>query len=176
MTTLTVENLKFTFYPEIVAEKYDVWQYHRNISQHNKKAVDIVAVKSDSEIVWLLEVKDFRIISNPPRSSNLHSLPETVAKKFFDTLDGLKDAAENAVEIREKNHASLSAKAKTKRLVLHLEPHPPTGNYSVLFRRNYAARVLQKLKTLVAAIDVAPRILNISNTNSPGFEVPWDVA
>jgi hypothetical protein len=172
MSTLSVEKLNFDFKPSVVAAKYDDWKHHREVLQrNNKSAVDIVANDSTPPATtWLIEAKDFRIISKFPKPANLEELPETVAKKASDTWAGLIDAAKNADSITEKQHAADALATKRPRVVLHLEP--PTRNN--LGESLAAAHVLGKLRQLVIALDPNPLVLNIANTSYA--DVPWTVA
>ena len=161
MPTLHVDTLRFDFDANVTAQHYDQSQHYTgvwNAPPGGRKAVDVVAVEGSTELVaaWLIEAKDFRVITHPPRPSNIGGLAQAVADKANDTLAGLADASTHA----------------TRRVVLHLEPH--TGAHSALFPSGFAASVLQQLRRLVKAIDANPLVLNISNTPSSG--VPWSVS
>jgi hypothetical protein len=176
MNPLPVDNFLFDFQPSVVAEKYDEWKHYLNVWRKvssEKKGMDVVAVESTTAPIttWLIEAKDFRIITNPPNPSNLADLPQTVADKAAHTLAGLGDAAAKATDASEKNHAKRAIAAPIKRVVLHLEPH--TGPHTKLFPIGFSASVLQKLRSLVKAIDSNPLVLNIANTPTAG--VPWTV-
>lgn len=136
--------------------------------------MDVVAIESAANpgVVWLVEAKDFRIITYPPRNSNISGLPQQVADKAAHTIAGLADAARNATVASEKNHATRALAAPVKRVVLHLEPH--TGPHTKLFPIGFPASVLQSLKRLVRAIDPNPLVLNIAN--APAAGVPRTVA
>ena len=177
MSQLRVESLNFTFESSVNADKYDDWR-HVNMDwsdRADKKKMDIVAVEPIPSVrtLWMTEVKDFRIITDPPKRSNLSGLPQTVAKKAEDTLLGLADAARNAQVPSERQLSTQSQACGTTRIVLHLEQHPPTGAYSALFPRRFDANVHQQLRQLVAHIDTNPLVLNCSNTPQAG--VPWSV-
>jgi hypothetical protein len=176
MPTLQVDSLQFTFAPTVAAQRYDTWQHYTAVwnTGGGQKAMDVVAIESaaNSVVVWLVEAKDFRIITHPPNPSNIRGLPQQVADKAAHTMAGLADAARNATVASEKNHATSVLAASVKRVVLHLEPH--TGRRSALFPRGFSASVLQSLKQLVQAIDPNPLVLNIANTPAAG--VPWTVA
>jgi hypothetical protein len=135
--------------------------------------VDVVAVEGAAPLTtsWLIEAKDFRIITNPPRPSNIGRLPQTVAAKASDTLAGLQHAAVNAVNPSERQHAIEATSAATVRIVLHLEPH--VGSHTALFPLRFAASVYQTLRVLVRNLDPNPLVLNIANTPAAG--VPWVV-
>jgi hypothetical protein len=171
--SLQVDSLQFTFGPIVTFERYDTWQHYTKVwnAAGGQKAVDVVAVDIIYRAAWLIEAKDFRVITSPPRPSNIAGLAQTVADKAYHTLAGLADAAENAAVVTEKQHAAKAMKASTKRVVLHLEPH--MGKHSALFPVNFSASVLQKLKQLVRSIDPHPLVLNITNT--PAANVPWTV-
>jgi len=175
MSILQVDILQFTFEPTVAAQCYDQWQHYAAIHniQGGLKAMDVVAIERDAPVVtWLIEAKDFRIITNPPRPSNLTDLPKTVAAKVTDTITGLGDAAANAVDIIERDHAQDALAAPVRRIVLHLEP--PIGQHSALFPTGFPISVLQKLKQLVKVIDPNPLVLSIAST--PVASVPWTVA
>ena len=176
MATLQVDALQFTFAPLVAAQIYDTWQHYVAVWNRGggQKAMDLVAIENTATpmTTWLIEAKDFRVITSPPNPSNITGLAQTVADKATDTLAGLADAAVHAVVASEKGHAASALAAPAKRVVLHLEPH--TGNHTALFPAGFSASVYQKLKQLVRAIDPNPLVLNIANTPVAG--VPWSVA
>lgn len=178
MPTIIEQNLTFVFDATIDAQKYDTWTHHtqvRNRLPNGQKAVDIVAIQTSASptVTWMIEAKDFRIVTSPPRPSNVAGLPQTVADKVTDTLTGLTDAATNATVPSEKNLAVNARATGTKRIVLHLEPYTGT-QYTALFPTGFTASVLQKLRQLVRTIDPNPLVLNIANT--PASQVPWTVS
>jgi hypothetical protein len=176
MPALQVDTLLFTFTPTVAAQRYDTWQHYTAVwnASGGQKGVDVVAVENpaDPATTWLIEAKDFRTITNPPKPSNLTGLPQTVADKASHTLAGLNDASANGAIVSERDHATIAIAAPVKRIVLHLEPH--IGSQTALFPRAFAANVLQKLRQLVKAIDPNPLVLNVANTVAAG--VPWTVA
>lgn len=176
MPTLQVNEFQFTFAPTVAAEPYDTWQHYKDVWNKvgGQKGMDVVAIENPAAptTTWLIEAKDFRMITYPPKSSHVAGLAQTTADKATHTLAGLADAAVNAVILSEKNHAKSALAAPLKRVVLHLEPH--TGPHSALFPAGFPASVLQQLKQLVKAIDANPLVLNIANTPAAG--VPWTVA
>lgn len=164
MPVLQVDALTFTFSGTVAAESYDHWQHYTNVwntAGRPQKAVDVVAVESPAlpTVTWLIEAKDFRTITYPPRPSHIAGLPQTVADKVRDTLGGLADAAVNAALTSERHHAVMAVAAATRRVVLHLEPH--VGSHSKLFPAGFAASVLQKLRQLVKATDPNPLVLKL---------------
>ena len=178
MASLQVDTLVFDFAATDDALKYDIWQHYTCVwnAGVGQKAMDVVAVESPpapgKSVTWLIEAKDFRVITNPPKPSNIGGLAQLVAVKATDTLEGLHDAAAHATVPAERTHAASAVAATAKRVVLHLEPH--TGQHTALFPKGFAASVLQKLRQLVNVIDPNPLVLNIANTQAAG--VPWTVA
>ncbi len=173
MPTLLVDNLRFVFVTNWAAQKYDEWTYYRQaLSARPLKAVDVVAMKIQQApgIVWLVEAKDFRVVTEPPEPSNLKGLADTVAAKVRDTLAGLNEAALYAVG-EERVHAARAVGAQQNRVVLHLEPY--VGVTSKLFPQKFEAGVLQKLKQAVRNVDKNPLVLKIANTPTAGL--PWSV-
>jgi hypothetical protein len=177
MPSLPVDSFVFNFLPSVAAEKYDLWQHYTtvwNAPPGGQKAVDVVAVEGSppQSVAWLIEAKDFRVITNPPKPSNIAGLAQFVADKAAHTLGGLADASVNATVPGERQLATDAAASASHRVVLHLEPH--TGAHSALFPAGFAANVLQQLRRLVATIDPNPLVLNIANTPASG--VPWTVS
>ena len=177
MPKLQVDTLKFNFNATVTAQIYDQWQHYTtvwNAPPGGQKAVDVVAVEGapPPSVAWLLEAKDFRVITNPPKPSNIVGLAQFVADKAAHTLAGLADASANAVAPEERQLATDALASATRRVVLHLEPH--TGAHSALFPTGFAASVLQQLRRLVRAIDPNALVLNIANTPASG--VPWTVS
>lgn len=177
MSELRVDSINFSFETSVNADKYDDWQHVNKdwADRTDKKKMDIVAVEPVPAVqtLWMIEVKDFRIITNPPKPSNLSGLPRTVAQKADHTLLGLADAVRNAQVSSERLLSSQSQACRTTRIVLHLEPHPPSGPRSALFPSGFSASVHQRMKQLVAHIDADPLVLDLSNT--PRANVPWSV-
>jgi hypothetical protein len=177
MPTLQVDTLRFDFDATVAAQIYDQWQHYTtiwNTPPGGQKAVDVVAVEGQlpPRVAWLIEAKDFRVITTPPKPSNIGGLPQSVADKAAHTLAGLADASANAVAPGEKQLATDALASATRRVVLHLEPH--TGPHSALFPSGFAASVLQQLRRLVRGIDPNALVLNIANTPPSG--VPWTVS
>jgi len=177
MPSIPVDTFVFNFASTVAAEKYDGWQHvnHHWAARRDKKKVDVVALEPAARptTTWLIEAKDFRVINAPPKPSNIGSLPQAVAKKMTDSLLGLTDTAVNGQQASEKAHAAAAIAAAGRRVVLHLEPHPPSGAHTALFPSNFAANVHQALRPLVADIDPKPLVLCIANTPRAG--VPWIV-
>ena len=177
MSTIQVESLTFAFNAAVSAGKYDQWQHYTkvwNVPPGGRKAVDVVAVEAAprQSTAWLLEAKDFRVITNPPKACNVGGLARLVADKARDTLAGLAHARNHAVVEREQLLATAALAATAQRIVLHLEPH--TGAHTALFPTGFAAGILQQLQQLVRDLDPKPQVLNLSNTRAAG--VPWNVS
>lgn len=177
LNPLHVDTLTFTFTAAVAdAQIYDRWVHYTtvwNAPPGGQKAVDVVAVETGipPSVFWMVEAKDFRVLHNPPKPSNIGGLAQLVADKVQHSIAGLNDAANKAVIPTEKALAKLAVSATTVRFVLHLEPH--VGQHTALFPVGFAASVLQRLKQLVQAIDPNPLVLNI--VNSSMANVPWSV-
>ena len=176
MATLQVDNLCFNFHRQMAAEKYDDWIHYRTVwNKHgHQKAVDVVALrlKATPPVVYLIEAKDFRQIRGEP--SNIAGLAEDVLKKVQDTLAGLADAASQAINKTEREHAVRTMNARTRRVVLHVEPYDSSGSCSSLFPRKFPAGVFQKLKQLIRDIDSDPVLVEIKTC--PRLNLPWTVS
>jgi hypothetical protein len=141
------------------------------------EGVDVVANEPTvaRRTVWLIEAKDYRVITKPPRKANLGDLPQTVDAKVRATIGALPAMAAATTNALARAHASAaSAVAARPQVVLHLEPHPANGQHSALFPSGYPALVLQKLRQLLRDVDATPRVLDIARTPAAG--VPWVVA
>lgn len=174
MPTLQVDTLRFDFDGTVAAQIYDRWQHYTtvwNAPPGGQKAVDVVAVEgaSPAGVTWLIEAKDFRVITDHPKPSNIGGLAQLVADKAAQTLAGLADASTRATMPAEKQLATIALASGSRRVVLHLEPH--TGAHSALFPAGFAASVLQQLRRLVRTIDPNALVLSIANTSESG--VPW---
>ena len=128
MPTLLVDTLTFAFDATVSAEIYDKWHHYNtvwNAAPGGQKAVDVVAVEGvpPQSTAWLIEAKDFRVINNPPKPSNIAGLPQFVADKASHTLAGLVDAQQHAVVPGDKQLAADAVASSDRRIVLHLEPH-----------------------------------------------------
>jgi hypothetical protein len=122
MSIIQVDSLQFNFERTIAPERYETWHHYTAVwnAAGGQKAVDVVAIENPAAptTTWLIEAKDFRVITNPPRPSNIAGLADTVRDKVMDSLAGLVDAARNATAINEKNYATSAMSAPTKRVVL----------------------------------------------------------
>jgi hypothetical protein len=149
------DRLVFTFPVDAISSKYDAWSHYRN--QFNSafggtKAVDVVYAAADTG--WLIEVKDYRI---NPRTKAI-DLADEVALKVRDTLAGLISARLHANDADEKRVADALLQKRRLRVVLHLET--PRSRSRLRPNAIEPDKVLQKLKTLLRAIDPHPCVVD----------------
>lgn len=81
--TLDEGHLRFEFKDVDFAEQYDGWRHHRNVFSSacgGAKAVDFVVGKGN--VIWLIEVKDYR----HHRRDKTISLWDEIAIKVRDTM------------------------------------------------------------------------------------------
>ena len=149
------DRLVFTFPVDAISSKYDAWSHYRN--QFNSafggtKAVDVVYAAADTG--WLIEVKDYRV---NPRTKAI-DLADEVALKVRDTLAGLISARLHANDADEKRVADALLQKRRLRVVLHLET--PRSRSRLRPNAIEPDKVLQKLKTLLRAIDPHPCVVD----------------
>jgi hypothetical protein len=167
MTTIREGKLSFTFVNLWNVSKYDGWSHYRNQSINvcgGMKAIDVLALEPKG-CCWLLEVKDYR---EHPRIKVIN-LADEMAEKVRDTLAGLVAAQFCANDDNEKHSARQALRAKSLKVVLHLEQ---PAKHSKLFPRAInPAAVLQRLKQLVKAIDPHPLVVEMATMRN----LPWSV-
>jgi hypothetical protein len=166
---MKVEALEFEFHETDAAFQYDGYP---GLQRHWRgKVVDVVVNQpaAATRTVWLVEVKDFRVMTQPPLPANLRQLAVTVATKASDTVAALTAHAEFPEPA--KLHAQLASGCGRFRVVLHLEPH--AGPHSRLFPVNFAANVRMKLRQLVRHLDTHALVVDCARTGAAG--VPWTV-
>lgn len=80
---------------------YDEWGKHSQIPLlPQTPRVDVIVQQAGSQnVVWLVEVKDYRILTQRPKRKNLEDLDQTLAKKLAATLAVLKTTAEVPQEL-----------------------------------------------------------------------------
>ena len=164
MTRIREGNVEWTFESGWSAEKFDDWAFYRKQFQtcadHNK-AMDILALPPNGEVLWMIEAKDYRRHRRDPSKG---PLPMEIAKKARDTLAGILAASANAVD-NEQRFARKAAQAKKIRVVLHLEQ---ATKPSKLFPWTVdPADVKQEMKRLLKAVD--PRAAVMSTATR------WDI-
>lgn len=176
MTTVAVEQITFTFDAAVVPLQYEAGGICVSGWPQGSKVVDVVSndTATPPAVTWLIEVKDFRVITSPPRSSNLGGLAATMEAKVRDTVAALPVVAAASQDPATRSHAASAASAAKYRVILHLEPHLSTGQHAELFPVMYAAIVLLKLQQLIKDIDPNPLVLDIGRTPRAG--VPWSAA
>lgn len=161
--------LIFTFPTD--ASKYDEWSHYRNQfinTCQGAKAVDLVFLDTaDQTICWLIEVKDYRVHA---RTKPI-DLAEEIAMKVRDTLAGLLSAKWHATNSDERRYARKLTQATKVRVVLHLEQPAKTSRLRP--RAIEPDKVLQKLKSLIKAIDPHPLVIDHRETAG---KVSWTVA
>ena len=155
MTTITEGRLTFTFPDQSTVDKYDDWSFYRN--QFNSafggtKAVDLIYIAGST--TWLIEVKDYRV----DRRTKAIDLCEEVAIKVRDTLAGLVAAQSNASQATEKDFAKKAIRARSIRVVLHLEqPRNPSKLFpSVIAPANAVLKLRQQLR----GVDAHPKVVS----------------
>ena len=176
MTELTVERVVLTFDPSVDPLQYESGGACIAGWPSGSKVVDVVANEAPPppQVTWLIEVRDFRVITNPPRSTNLGGLAATVEQKVRQTLAALPVVVADSPDPAHRDHAARASAAARRRVVLHLEPHPTNGAHAALFGVGYAANVLLQLRALISDIDPNPLVLSIART--PSAKVPWTAA
>jgi len=167
MNVIIEGNLKFSFPHDWSVSKYDEWSFYRNQFQKvctGVKAIDILALGA-ARSAWFIEVKDYRV---HPRTKVI-DLAEEVAEKVRDTLAALLPASVNANDTNEKRFAHTTLSSRSLRVVLHLEQ---PRKHSKLFPRAIdPAKILQRLKQLLKAVDAHPKVLESGRMGN----VAWTV-
>jgi len=161
MQTITEGGLEFSFPNAWLVSKFDDWSFYRNQFQSvcgGVKAVDIVAVEP-RVCFWNIEVKDYR----QHRRTKTIDLADEVAFKVRDSLAALVAARVNANDANEKALAEAALRCPRLRVVLHLEQ---PAKHSKLFPRAIdPAKIQQKLKQLIKAIDPHPTVVELARMN-----------
>lgn len=167
MHTIDEGDLKFTFPDNVLASKFDQWSFYRNQFQSvcdGSKAVDLIALEPNS-CLWTIEAKDYR----QHRRTKTIDIADEIAIKNRDSLAAIFAAKANANDEKEKQLAWNAAQCPRIRVVLHLEQ---PRKHSKLFPRAIdPAKVKQRLKQLIKAIDPRPLVLEMGHLQG----VPWSV-
>ncbi len=168
MQVFNVDGLRFSFPEKWGVAKYDEWIFYRKnfCKVHDGiKSLDLLAICPD-KVLWLIEVKDYR----SHRRTKTIDIADEVCKKIFDTLAAIIPAKINSNETNEKEMASRFVKAKSLRVVLHLEQ---PQKHSKLFPRAIdPANVKQKMKNKLKSIDAHPVVVETKNMRG----LNWSVA
>lgn len=95
-TRITFEggSVEYVSQGEVVFFDFDTWG-KTQATTHNMRRVDalVIPAAEPPPFIWLVEVKDFRILNHPPAKRNTTDLPQTLTNKLNDTLTILSDAA-----------------------------------------------------------------------------------
>jgi hypothetical protein len=171
-----VEQLIFTFDPSVVPFQYEKRAVCAAGWPQDSKVVDVVAhdLPVPASLTWLIEAKDYRVITNPPKPTNLTGLAATVEAKVRDSLAALPVVGAQSTNAAAKALALVAIAAPVMRVVLHLEPHPAAGLHAALTPASWIANVLLQLRINLVDIDPNPLVLDIART--PGANVPWSVS
>lgn len=137
------------------AEKYDDWRHYRKVFNSacgSSKAVDFVV--SGQNMLWLIEVKDYRRCVRTKPSD----LADEVVTKVRDTMAGLVSAAFVGNDDGERSKSRTALTRRQLRVILHLEqPSKP----SRLFPKSIdPADVHTKLKQKLRFADCHPRVVD----------------
>lgn len=173
---ILVERLNLTFDNSVIPFQYEVAGVCVAGWPNGSKVVDVVAHDRNAppDVTWLIEAKDYRIIANPPKSTNLGGLAATVESKVRESLAAFPVVAQQANDPAARSHAGITSSSLRFRVILHLEPHPQSGAHAALFPVSWAANVLLQLRSRLSDIDPNPLVLDIART--PASQVPWSVA
>ena len=176
MTSIPVEQLTFIFDPSVAPFQYESRAICVVGWPRGSKVVDVVAhhLPVPSSLTWLIEAKDYRVITNPPKPTNLTGLAATVEAKVRDSLAALPIVGAQSTNAAAKAHALVASAAPAMRVVLHLEPHPAAGLHAALTPASWIANVLLQLRINLVDIDPNPLVLDIART--PAANVPWSVS
>lgn len=176
MTSISVEQLSFTFDASVVPFQYEVAGVCVAGWPQGSRVVDVVAhdLPVPAQCTWLIEAKDYRVITNPPKPTNLTGLAATVEAKVRDSLAALPVVGVQSTDAAAKAHATVACAASAIRVVLHLQPHPSSGQHAALFPVSWSANVLLQLRINLADIDANPLLLDMARTATAN--VPWSVS
>lgn len=176
MTSIPVEQLSFTFDASVAPFQYEVAGVCVAGWPKGAKVVDVVAhdLPIPAARTWLIEAKDYRVITNPPKPTNLGGLAATVEAKVRDSLAALPVVGVQSTDAAAKAHALVASAAPAIRVVLHLQPHPSSGQHAALFPASWIANVLLQLRINLADIDNNPLVLDLARTATAN--VPWSVS
>lgn len=144
MPTIVEGQLTFTFPAGWQAEKFDDLTFYRKHfnAMASSKAVDIIAVTPDKQELWLIEVKDYRQHSRTKPGS----LFEEFATKVRDTLACLPCMAIHANVPGDLTIAKAALKAKSIRVVLHVEqPRSPSKLFPWVIDPKTARDIVRKV-------------------------------
>lgn len=169
------DRLIFSF-PQNTVAKYDETAFYQQFKRTGNgiKAVDFIYTDRTS---WFIEVKDYRKLTKEiqhqpteiePKNILPSQLSEAVAKKVFDTLQGIEAAKDSPNS--DIYYLSKIFLQKAKKVVLHLEQDTMYKK----FRPIDPADILQQLKKLLRQVDSNPYVVNCDNL-SKKIDINWSV-
>ncbi len=164
---IDVDGLSFRFPKEWTVLKWDDTAFQKRFQKTGvgTKSCDLVAMAPKGDVVWLIEVKDYR---QHKREKSI-DLCEEIGCKARDTLAALWSAQRNANAGEEREFAAAARKRMEVRVALHLEG---IGNLSKLMPKNkFEADLAAKLKQNLHALDPHPVLTSIAEPR----HVPWSV-
>ena len=169
MTIITEDVLQFQFDKSVSVLKYDNTAYYRNQFQnrcyHDNKAVDIIVYNTEN--IWLIEIKDFRIHGR----SKEQRLEDELSQKVRDTLAGLFGANYYPhSDDDEKEFFKNIKRTKNLYFVLHIEQPSKSNNKMSIYDPK---DLKDKLRNTLKAIHPTILILNKNSTGS--YDIPWSV-
>lgn len=170
--TLREGNLAFHFDHSVRVLHYDRSRFHASRS-HSKKAVDIVCTAPSISDSFYIEIKDFRVITSPPKHSNLQEIHTTVVQKYEDTKNGLEDLRQQTQYAPDDQFATLALAATKDIIALHLEPHAHLSSY--MFPKARIANITQQTNSILYQKQLSVKVicLNMATTNEN--QLPWTV-
>ncbi|WP_291320987.1 hypothetical protein [Desulfonatronospira sp.] len=166
MTRLIEGDLVFEFPENWKVGQYDRWAFYRKRFKgccSGNKAVDFAAVCPEPQnILWLVEVKDYRV----HRRTKIVDLPLEMALKVRDSLAGIAAGRFQADDHDEKHIAEKALRTQKLRVALHIEQ--PLKHSKMFPRAIDPSKVYQKLKSLIKSIDPHPVVVDRSNCHALG--------
>lgn len=172
MSDLAVDDVVFRFPDGWRAQKYDDWQFYREkfAKQFDEiQAVDCIALSVHAE-VFLIEVKNYC----HPGAIVPADLAQSIANKVLCTLAALLPARLNATVPEEQDLAEAILQCRSIKVVLHIElPEVPANPRKKNFRSVVAemADLKDKLKSLLRAVDVSPKVVSIAYPRNTAWTV-----
>lgn len=166
--------LTFHFPDEASVARFDRWPFVEQYKRENQgtKDVDLIALRADDELCWLIEATDYRIFANQraiDKAARPSALIDEFEKKIRDSLTLLEAATLNAPPAEQFFAQAALARGK-KRAVLHLEPH--IEKPSLYPAVEHLADIKAKLKQKLRDIDRDPIVMSMARPNRHVF---WSV-
>lgn len=165
MPVLIVDTLEFSFPENWHAHKYDDWSFYRNQFSRQDSgicAVDLL-VLSDSNVGFLIEVKDYR----HPETTRPSELAKAIASKVLHTLAAMLPAKLNANDPDERAMAGRFLACGSLTVMLHIEQ--PQAHKSPVDVKNLKMELRRRLR----AVDPHIQIVSMNTLSSHGIR--WTV-